>query len=136
MNKFNKPLILILSLAFTFLTNCQGLRDNLSLKKKTNSDEFLVQKKNPLVLPPDYESLPKHTNKKKITKEEENEIDLSSIFNDNQEINTESGSSINQSLEDSIRKNWNKLMLTRDIKFKNYKVKSNISKIKKNSRIC
>tara|TARA_B100000131_G_C17848161_1_gene504777 strand:+ start:361 stop:690 length:330 start_codon:yes stop_codon:yes gene_type:complete len=104
MNKFNKPLILILSLAFTFLTNCQGLRDNLSLKKKTNSDEFLVQKKNPLVLPPDYESLPKPTNKKKITKEEENEIDLSSIFNDNQEINTESGSSINQSLEDSIRK--------------------------------
>ncbi len=45
MNKFNKPLILILSLAFTFLTNCQGLRDNLSLKKKANSDEFLVQKK-------------------------------------------------------------------------------------------
>ncbi len=55
-------------------------------------------------MPPDYESLPKPTNKKKITKEEENEIDLSSIFNNNQEINTESGSSINQSLEDSIRK--------------------------------
>ena len=58
MNKFNKPLILILSLAFTFLTNCQGLRDNLSLKKKTNSDEFLVQKKNPLVMPPDFMKLP------------------------------------------------------------------------------
>ena len=104
MNKLNKPIILILSLTFIFLNNCQGIRDNLSLKKKENSDEFLVQKKNPLVLPPDYESLPKPTNKKKITKEEENEIDLSSIFNDNQEINTESGSSINQSLEDSIRK--------------------------------
>ena len=46
MNKLNKPLILILSLTFIFLTNCQGVRDNLSLKKKENSDEFMVQKKN------------------------------------------------------------------------------------------
>ena len=53
MNKLNKPLILILSLTFIFLTNCQGVRDNLSLKKKENSDEFLVQKKNPLTAPPD-----------------------------------------------------------------------------------
>ena len=45
MNKLNKPIILILSLTFIFLNNCQGVRDNLSLKKKENSDEFLVQKK-------------------------------------------------------------------------------------------
>ena len=103
MNKFNKPLILILSLAFTFLTNCQGLRDNLSLKKKTNSDEFLVQKKNPLVLPPNYESLPTPSKKKEVMKDEK-ELDLSKIFNNTEEKNTESSSSINQSLEDSIRK--------------------------------
>ena len=104
MSKFNKLLILILSLGCIFLTNCQGIRDNLSLKKKANSDEFLVQKKNPLVLPPNYESLPKPTNKKKNTNEEKNEIDLSSIFTDTQENNTDSDSTINQSLEDSIRK--------------------------------
>ncbi len=104
MNKFNKLLILILSLGFIFLTNCQGVRDNLSLKKKANSDEFLVQKKNPLVLPPDYESLPKPMKKRKIVKQEEKEIDLSKIFNDSGETKTEKSSDINQSLEDSIRK--------------------------------
>ena len=28
------------------------------MKKKNNSDEFLIEKKNPLVLPPDYGQLP------------------------------------------------------------------------------
>ena len=96
--------IIIILFIYSFLSNCSNVAESLSMKKKEGVDEFLIEKKNPLVLPPDYESLPKPTNKKKITKEEENEIDLSSIFNDNQEINTESGSSINQSLEDSIRK--------------------------------
>ena len=103
MNKLNKPIILILSLTFIFLSNCQGVRDNLSLKKKENSDEFLVQKKNPLVLPPNYESLPTPSKKKEVIKDE-NELDLSKIFNNTEEKNTESRSSINQSLEDSIRK--------------------------------
>ena len=103
MNKLNKPIILILSLTFIFLSNCQGVRDNLSLKKKENSDEFLVQKKNPLVLPPNYESLPTPSKKKEVIKDEE-ELDLSKIFNNTEEKNTESSSSINQSLEDSIRK--------------------------------
>ena len=103
MNKLNKPIILILSLTFIFLSNCQGVRDNLSLKKKENSDEFLVQKKNPLVLPPDYDNLPKPNNERKITNENEKELDLSKIF-ENSEKNTESSSDIDQSLEDTIRK--------------------------------
>ena len=35
---------------------------------------------------------------------DEKELDLSKIFNNTEEKNTESSSSINQSLEDSIRK--------------------------------
>ena len=42
-----------------FLASCQSIKDGLSGKKSENSDEFLVQKKNPLVLPPDYMKLPK-----------------------------------------------------------------------------
>ena len=41
--------------------------------------------------------------KKEVIKDEE-ELDLSKIFNNTEEKNTESSSSINQSLEDSIRK--------------------------------
>ena len=39
-------------------TSCQSIKDGLSGKKGENSDEFLVQKKNPLVLPPDFTDLP------------------------------------------------------------------------------
>tara|TARA_X000000368_G_scaffold346563_1_gene285946 strand:+ start:783 stop:1112 length:330 start_codon:yes stop_codon:yes gene_type:complete len=104
MKNLEKLKILKLSLIFIFLTSCSGIKENLSLKKKENSDEFLVQKKNPLVLPPDYDSLPKPINKRSIKKQEEKELDLSKIFNDSEKTNTQSSSSIDQSLEDSIRK--------------------------------
>ena len=53
MNKF------IIYLFFAFLvTACETARDGFSLKKQDNSDEFLVEKKNPLVMPPDYDQLP------------------------------------------------------------------------------
>ena len=50
---------IIVSLAFIFFNGCQNVKDGLSMKKKNNTDEFLVEKKNPLVLPPDYENLPR-----------------------------------------------------------------------------
>ena len=40
------------------VTSCQSVKNALSGVKKENSDEFLVQKKNPLVLPPDFTDLP------------------------------------------------------------------------------
>tara|TARA_S200000501_G_scaffold369122_1_gene408024 strand:+ start:212 stop:532 length:321 start_codon:yes stop_codon:yes gene_type:complete len=42
-----------------FLSSCQSLKDGLTGKKKENSDEFLVEKKNPLEIPPSYGDLPK-----------------------------------------------------------------------------
>ena len=40
------------------ITSCQSIKNAVSGVKKENSDEFLVQKKNPLVLPPDFTDLP------------------------------------------------------------------------------
>ena len=54
MKKINLFLIIFLF----FFTSCQSIKDGLSGKKNENSDEFLVQKKNPLVLPPSYMKLP------------------------------------------------------------------------------
>ena len=34
------------------------MKEGFQLKKKNNADEFLVEKKNPLVLPPNYDDLP------------------------------------------------------------------------------
>ena len=44
------------------LPACQSVKDGLSGAKRENSDEFLVKKKNPLVLPPKYMELPKPNN--------------------------------------------------------------------------
>ena len=73
MNKFNTLLIL-----FIFLfTSCQSVKDGLSGRKNENSDEFLVQKKNPLVLPPKFMELPEPSNEnlnESKTLEEETDI--------------------------------------------------------------
>ena len=52
-----KKYSLLLTLFF-ILNACQSMEDALTLKKKNNSDEFLVEKKSPLVLPPNYGELP------------------------------------------------------------------------------
>jgi len=82
---------LFLLLIIISLYSCQSVKDALSGKKYESSDEFLVIKKNPLVLPPDFNALPKPKNQTKMTREEniEMEIDevVSSIKSD--EISTE-----------------------------------------------
>ena len=50
--------IFFLVISLLFLCSCQGVKDALSGKKYENSDEFLVIKKNPLILPPDFNQLP------------------------------------------------------------------------------
>ena len=41
-----------------FLSSCGTLKKGFVNQKKDNSDEFLVEKKSPLVMPPDYNELP------------------------------------------------------------------------------
>ena len=51
------------------------------MKKKNNTNEFLVKKKNPLVMPPDFEKLPKPLTEEKLEDNIENEeLDLSKIL--------------------------------------------------------
>ena len=57
-------------MVLTALSACQSLKDGLTGKKKNNTDEFLVEKKNPLVLPPKFDEL----QKQKILTEEKNGI--------------------------------------------------------------
>ena len=55
MKKNNIYLILFMM----FVTvSCQTIKNAVSGVRQENSDEFLVQKKNPLVLPPDFKDLP------------------------------------------------------------------------------
>ena len=47
----------LIQIIFLF-TSCSTLKDGFKNQKKGNSDEFLVEKKSPLIMPPDYGELP------------------------------------------------------------------------------
>ena len=95
----NKKIIILVLGTLVFLSSCQSIKDGLEGKKKS-SDEFLVEKKNPLVLPPDFEKLPVPRNKKTDTQVEVNEVQK--LFEDNKIVEKES--SKNTETENSIEK--------------------------------
>ena len=100
--KINKIITIILSAAFLF--SCQGAKDALQGKKRSeSSDEFLVEKKNPLTTPPDYNELPVPLGQEKKSNEE-SDSDIKKILeiDNNEETNTQNDSNSNTSLKKSI----------------------------------
>ena len=54
----------ILIAIVVLFSSCSSLKEGFTNQKKNNSDEFLVEKKSPLVMPPDYNELPIPNEKK------------------------------------------------------------------------
>ena len=61
-----------------FFSSCGTVKDAFSNQKKNSSDEFLVEKKSPLVMPPDYGELPKPD--QNIDKSENNNEKIKELF--------------------------------------------------------
>ena len=86
------------------LTGCQSVKEGLTGQKKNNTDEFLIQKKNPLAQPPDFNKLPEPYNINKVVEIKEGNIDFSGILTEKKnktKISTNSQKS-NISIEKSI----------------------------------
>ena len=79
MKNLSKDLLSLL-VTIILLSGCQNLKDGLSGDKKSNSDEFLIEKKSPLVLPPEFSQLPKPESLNNEEKHNQGEIDLMKIF--------------------------------------------------------
>lgn len=89
------------------VTGCQSIKDNLTMKKKNSTDEFLIQKKNPLVMPPEFDELPKPSDSEQIVDEDQDEkIDLSKILETTSKV--EKTKDVNKNLEKSISNILNK----------------------------
>ena len=73
-----------------------NVKRGLTGAKQKSTDEFLVQKKDPLILPPDFENLP--------IPDEENAAEEMSTFEKNLETLLEEDSSTSSSVESSILK--------------------------------
>ena len=103
-----KNLFKYLFVLLILLNSCQSVKDGLSGNKKNTAEEFLVEKKNPLVLPPDFEKLPKPGNID-LKVSEEGDIDLENIIGKSNVSKTKSKSeNIDGSLEKSILDKINK----------------------------
>ena len=57
---FKNKIVFFMMLSF-LITSCESIREGLTGSKNQSTDEFLVKKKDPLVLPPDFENLPNPT---------------------------------------------------------------------------
>ena len=103
MKKLNIQIIFIGSLLFLLL-GCDSVKKGLSLKKQANNDEFLVKKKKPLTLPPNYNDLPTPEISTETNQENGDKIDFKNIFKEknkitkNQEIDSTQGSSLEKSI--------------------------------------
>ena len=93
--------IYIIFIFYFLLANCGGLDDAkkvLRNEKIKSTDEFLVKKKDPLVLPPDYKNIPK-PGENTLTKK--NDQKIKNILKVEEEETDKKNSS---SVEDSILK--------------------------------
>ena len=104
--KKHKFYIIFLSLLI-ILSSCQKFTEGMTGSKRSkSSDEFLVHKKKPLVMPPDFDDMPSpKQNKKKEEELSTSSESIEDLLNIKKKENNESFESGNDnSLEQSILK--------------------------------
>ena len=97
-------------LILLFLNSCGTVAEGLGGSKKKGNEEFLVEKKSPLVLPPSFGQLPEPVKKPKenIILEKKDTSDIEDIINQSSSTNTsEKSDDTKNSIEQSIIKKIN-----------------------------
>ena len=96
--------IFIILITSSLVFSCGGLK----LKKKANSgEEFLIEKKDPLILPPDFSKLPKPNEQPEMV---DVEVDIKSVFDGDQSSSEKdnnqnsSKSNIKKSISEKLKK--------------------------------
>ena len=108
MKKTNRLITSLLMLLF--LNSCGAVGEGLGGSKKKGSDEFLVEKKSPLVIPPSFGELPEPGKEpeESIISDKKNTSDIEDIINQNSSTSTsEKSDDTKNSIEQSIIKRIN-----------------------------
>jgi len=90
-------MILLVFFTVSCADSFNSIKRGLTGAKKTSADEFLIKKKDPLILPPDFENLPTPEKATMI-------MDENLIFEKTLEATDEENSSLSNSVESSILK--------------------------------
>ena len=105
MNKYIK-LTFTFFISF-FLISCASTRDFLTNAKKSGGDEFLVEKKQPLTMPPNFEDIPvpMSEEQEEISEQEEtSEAEIADMLKELEGESNQSSEEISGNLENSILK--------------------------------
>ena len=95
---------ILLILIFAYLQGCSSVSEGFKLKKGNTGDEFLVEKKNPLVLPPNFNELPE-PGKSRISETNNQDSFEGKILNTNIENKNQKENTTANSTEELILKN-------------------------------
>ncbi len=107
MKKIFKLTIIIISIIA--LNSCGTLRDGFTSQKKNSIDEFLVEKKSPLVMPPDFNELPLPQQPNQSI-DNKKETDIKSLLTNNNDVgqdnqNTNQNTEFENSIIEKIKNN-------------------------------
>ena len=94
MNKYNYFFIYLLLIFL--VSSCGTVKKAFDSERKNSSDEFLVEKRSPLSLPPEFEKLPMPDDESVKNEKEKNEIEI--FLTKSKEVST-NNEGINKNLE-------------------------------------
>ena len=103
--KLNKNIIIILSVLF--ISGCNSVKETLTGAKKDNTDEFLIKKKDSLILPPNFDEMPVPQREIMDVKVQNENIDFSSILTkskNKKKIIIKKGNSLEKSISNILDK--------------------------------
>ena len=96
-------------ISILILNSCGTLKEGFSSQKKNSIDEFLVEKKSPLVMPPDFNELPLPKQTDEVS-ENEVETGIKSLITDTKDPdldnqNTNQNTNFENSILEKIKSN-------------------------------
>ena len=106
--KKNINFTILLILFSILLSSCGSIQKALDPQNKNTSDEFLVEKKSPLSMPPSFDELPVPSNQKITEENKTNNIKLlitEKNNNNEKSENVDADKDFEQSILDKIKNN-------------------------------
>ena len=103
----NIKFLILIILGTIILSNCGLMQQAFDPQNKNTSEEFLIEKKSPLSMPPSFEELPVPSNEKKDQESQINNIESLITENNNNEKleTTDTDKDFEQSILDQIKNN-------------------------------
>ena len=103
----NIKFLILIILGTIILSNCGLMQQAFDPQNKNTSEEFLIEKKSPLSMPPSFEELPVPSNEKIDQESQINNIESLITENNNKEKleTTDTDKDFEQSILDQIKNN-------------------------------